>query len=120
MPANNKSPNRASIGAKAEAEARRYLEKSGLIFITANESCKHGEIDLIMKDKDTYVFVEVRYRKHAQFGGALESITPSKQEKVRRSALYYLQKQKLYEKHPIRFDVVAMQAEECTWLQGAF
>ena len=69
------------IGAKFEQEAKRYLIKHGLKCRQENYHCRIGEIDLIMQDGETIVFVEVRYRKDKQFGGATVSITPNKQKK---------------------------------------
>ena len=64
-----------SCGDQYEAFARRYLEREGLTFVAANVACRTGEIDLIMRDQQTWVFVEVRYRRNANFGGAAESVT---------------------------------------------
>ena len=69
------------IGCDAEEACCNHLTQQGLILITKNFHCRHGEIDLIMKDRKTLVFIEVRYRKSDRYGGALESITPKKQKK---------------------------------------
>lgn len=114
------SSNTSDQGRVYERRAETHLVKQGLKLLLRNYSCKHGEIDLVMRDADTLVFVEVRFRKHSQFGGAVASITPSKQEKVRRSAEHYLVSKRLYEKHPVRFDVVALSEKQCEWIKGAF
>ena len=86
-----------------------------------NYWCKLGEIDLIMTCGHTLVFVEVRYRSHDYFGGASASVTPAKQQKLRRAALYYLQTQGLNEaQQPCRFDVIAYAGMDLHWLQNAF
>ena len=115
----------------AEQACASYLKKQGLKLLEQNFHCRFGEIDLVMLDHTILVFVEVRYRKNNHFGGALESITPSKQQKIRRSAEYYLQHKRL--QTPARFDVVAMSPAEqkslfhrnrphytFNWIQNAF
>ena len=93
-------------GEDAELASFHYLKTQGLKLIETNFQCRHGEIDLIMLDKKTLVFVEVRFRKNDHFGGGLESITTSKQNKLRKTAELYLQKHSQYEN--ARFDVVSM------------
>ncbi len=93
-------------GEDAELASCHYLKTQGLKLIETNFQCRHGEIDIIMLDKKTLVFVEVRFRKNDHFGGGLESITTSKQNKLRRTAELYLQKHSQYEN--ARFDVVSM------------
>ncbi|SQB37417.1 Uncharacterised protein family UPF0102 [Citrobacter koseri] len=73
-----------------EAAARRWLESKGLHFVAANVRERGGEIDLIMRDGKTTVFVEVRYRRSAQFGGAAASVTWSKQHKLLQTARLWL------------------------------
>ena len=71
--------NRQRLGAEQEQQARRYLERAGLQWEASNVRCRSGEIDLIMRDADCWVFVEVRYRRDARFGGAAASVTRQKQ-----------------------------------------
>lgn len=88
--------------------------------ISQNYYCRYGEIDLIMSDQETLVFVEVRYRKHKDFGGAVASITRGKQSKLIKTAKHYLAK---LETQPYcRFDVVVYEAnsEHPEWIQDAF
>ena len=113
------------IGLNAEQACCDYLTLQGLTLITKNFHCRHGEIDLIMKEDKTLIFIEVRYRKNNDYGGALESITPSKQKKVRASAETYLQKHKI--KNNARIDVVAMTQNlinstgyDFNWIKNAF
>ncbi len=93
-------------GEDAEAACCRHLKSQGLKLVTTNFNCRLGEIDIIMLDKKTLVFVEVRFRKNNNFGGALESITAAKQQKLRHTAELYLQQNRQYEN--ARFDVVSM------------
>lgn len=93
-------------GRDAEHRARQYLERRGLDCIETNYRCKPGEIDLIMREGSTVVFVEVRYRKDQSFGGALESIDARKQRRLRAAAEHYLQRHRAARAVPCRFDVV--------------
>jgi len=112
------------LGIHAEEDALAYLTKQGLTFVASNYSCKPGEIDLIMKDQDYYVFVEVRSRTNANYGGGIESITRDKQRKVMRAATHYLVEKKLYEKVFCRFDVVVFSLKNnvphVNWIKNAF
>ena len=78
-----------------------------------------GEIDLILRDADgTCVFVEVRQRKTASHGGAAASVSSTKQRRIVFAARHYLMR--LASQPPCRFDVVAVDAGEVTWVQAAF
>lgn len=113
---------RVARGAAAEDLARRYLEARGLTLVTRNYRCRVGELDLIMRDGDQLVFVEVRSRRHSRFGTPAESVTWTKQQRLLRAAALYLQRQHL--DLPCRFDVVAiLRAEdepELEWIRDAF
>lgn len=106
-------------GKKAEDVACNFLLKNGLSLVSRNYHCKYGEIDLIMHDDDTLVFVEVRYRKSNLFGSAAESVDYNKQQKLVFTANHYLQS------HPshlaTRFDVIAMsEHQQIEWISNAF
>lgn len=108
-------------GAQAEARALTFLQQQGLVKISQNYRCKLGEIDLIMQHKDTLVFVEVRLRTHQAFANAAESVTIRKQQKIIKTALYYLQSHKLTESANCRFDVIAFSDNsEPEWIKNAF
>jgi putative endonuclease len=103
-------------GDAAEQQALLHLQAQGLQLLQRSFLCKGGEIDLIMRDDKHVVFVEVRQRSSKQFGGALASITPSKQKRLVHAAQVYLKDMK-----PLpacRFDVVAIEGEELIWLQN--
>jgi putative endonuclease len=106
-----------SQGRDWEQTALRYLRRHGLVLIEANFTCKGGEIDLIMRDGESLVFVEVRQRADRRHGGAAASITPSKIRRLIRAAQVYLQR--LPSVPPCRFDVVAIDGEELDWLRDA-
>jgi len=109
-------------GKNAELFARRHLEQQGMRLVEANYHCKMGEIDLIMRDRDMLVFVEVRYRRSAAFGSATESITPGKQHKLLAAARQYLQQYRA--SIPCRFDVVGITGQNgmnnIEWIRDAF
>ncbi|EIC86645.1 YraN family protein [Serratia sp. M24T3] len=118
---NTDKPTRRQIGASYEALARRYLERAGLSFIAANVSCRAGELDLIMRDKQTWVFVEVRYRRNANFGGAAASVTYPKQQRLLRAAAFWLaQHDASFDTSSCRFDVLAITGCQIEWLPDAF
>lgn len=98
-------------GAQAEALAQAHLQKHGLKTINANLACTQGEIDLIMLDGDVLVFVEVRWRKNAAFGGAAASVTPHKLAKLSRACETFMQHEPKWRKHPCRIDVVAVEGD---------
>lgn len=108
-----------TVGSHHERKACRYLEGQGLRLITKNFRCSLGEIDLIMQDAAFLVFVEVRYRSHPQRLSSLASVDYYKQQRLSKTAHYYLQKTRSSEK-PCRFDVVGFDGEKMTWVKGAF
>lgn len=110
------------LGAEAENHALLFLKQQGLSLLERNYSCKQGEIDLIMRDKNNVVFVEVRYRDNPDHGDPLESITRSKQAKVIKAATMYLLKNSLYDKVACRFDVATLSSmsSKVHWIKDAF
>ncbi|TLY47562.1 MAG: YraN family protein [Gammaproteobacteria bacterium] len=86
-----------------------YLQQQKLKLITRNFTCRLGEIDLIMRDQFTLVFIEVRYRKYPFFGSSLESVNRFKQNKIIKTAEFYLSSKQLNEKIACRFDVVGVK-----------
>jgi putative endonuclease len=114
-----------SSGQAAEAQARQHLERQGLRLLAQNWRCRRGELDLVMLDADTVVFVEVRYRRHSAWGGAVESVDARKREKLTTAAMHFLQQESRWAKHPCRFDVIAINAQgnfppRLSWIQNAF
>lgn len=109
-------------GDKAEKKALEYLQKSGLRLVMANYRSPFGEIDLIMKDGPALVFIEVRHRTSMAYGGALASVTYSKQQKIIKTATHYLLVKKIKEQLPLRFDVLAINGKNETidWVKNAF
>lgn len=113
---------RQQSGRDAEGQALAHLQQHGLQLVAQNWLCKRGELDLVMLDGDTVVFVEVRYRKNTQWGGALDSIDERKRRKLIFAAQYFLQRESRWADRPCRFDVVAIDsnAAQLNWLQNAF
>lgn len=112
-------------GREAEQLARTYLEAQGLLWVTANYRTRRGEIDLIMRDGEQWVFVEVRSRSSDRFGSAAHTITPTKMRRLTAAATAYLQSRKLYNVARCRFDVIAIQSQEgqtphVEWIENAF
>lgn len=117
-----------SFGKAQEAKAARYLRAQGLRLLCRNFHSRFGEIDLIMADSGVLVFVEVRYRRGGQFGGAAASVTAAKQKKIRLTAACYLQQHPSLALNPCRFDVIGL-GESCArgshephidWVRSAF
>lgn len=108
-------------GRQAEALALQLLAAQGLKLIAQNWRCRRGELDLVMLDGDTVVFVEVRYRRHAAWGGALESVDARKRSRLSAAAEHFLQAHPQWSRRPCRFDVVAMGAgSPPDWIRNAF
>ncbi len=104
-------------GQQAETLALSWLQQRGLVCVARNYRCRMGEIDLIMHDGTTLVFVEVRQRRSARFGGAAASITPAKQARLVRTAEHYLHT--LPSLPPCRFDAVLLDGQQPPeWLQN--
>lgn len=112
--------NRRAMGACFEELAARYLEKQGYSILERNFSSRYGEIDLIAKDKDTIVFVEVKYRSSISAGYPAEAITARKQERIRKTAQYYLCRHQISENVPCRFDVAAVLGSQIRLIKNAF
>lgn len=107
-------------GRHAEEVAASYLQQQGLTILERNYQCRYGEIDLIARDGDALVFVEVRMRKNSAFGGAAASITPAKRDKLLRAARHYLSG---CARMPVcRFDALLIDGSSGTpeWLKNVF
>ncbi len=114
-----------ATGASGEARALAYLQQQGLQLVERNyrvargPSQRAGEVDLILRDRDgTLVFVEVRARRSREAGGAAASVSSAKQARLVYAAQHYLAR--LPRLPPCRFDVVAIDGDELTWLRAAF
>jgi putative endonuclease len=111
-------------GQRWERAAESYLCRHGLKLLERNFSSRFGEIDLIMEDTGTVVFVEVRYRKSTLRGSGAETVTLQKQGRLSRTAGWYLAKHPARAEQYCRFDVVSIdsqQSDPCVnWIRNAF
>ena len=104
-------------GARAETLAREYLERRGLRCLACNFRCRRGEIDLVMRDGEELVFVEVRYRRAGSWGDAAATVTRAKQRRIIAAANHYLHRYRL--DCPCRIDVLAMDGDSIDWIVNA-
>lgn len=110
------------VGQAAEDAALNYLLARRLHLIERNFRSRYGEIDLIMRDHDIVVFVEVRYRRDDRFGAGFETVSAGKQARIAKTALSFLDRRPEYQGWPLRFDVVSLCGEnkQILWISGAF
>lgn len=107
------------VGNAKERLAETFLRQQRLRLVARNHRCRFGEIDLIMRDGETLVFIEVRYRRSARFGTAAETVDWRKQRRIAATARHYLLAHPT--SSPCRFDVVAVQGDnQIEWIQDAF
>jgi putative endonuclease len=111
---------KARRGVEAEAMAAAFLERRGLRVLERNYRCRLGEIDLVARDGDTTVFVEVRQRASSAFGGAAASITATKRARLLRAARHYLSHLRVTP--ACRFDALLIEGDppRIDWIRNAF
>lgn len=97
-----------ALGEQLETVALHYLQDRGLTLACRNFQCKLGEIDLVMRQAQMLVFVEVRYRRSERFGSAAETVDRRKQRKLVRTAALYLNLQRFSQRRPCRFDILGI------------
>ncbi len=115
------NPTNRQRGGEAEKHACSYLQSRGLLLYDRNYLCRGGEIDLVMGDGDTLVFVEVRMRRSSRYGSAAETIGPRKQARIINAASHYLQTHPCQARRPARFDVILLQSGQAIeWIKDAF
>lgn len=116
--------NSRESGAKWEKTAETFLLDRGLKLLERNFSSRFGEIDLVMEDGETLVFVEVKYRKLERHGSAAEAVTIHKQNRISRTAGWYLVKNPQRANQFCRFDVISIarsnEEQRINWIEGAF
>ena len=109
-------------GQRGEQRALEFLTRNGLELLHRNYRCRVGELDLVMRDGELLVFVEVRYRKHVCFGGAAQSVDTRKRLRLARAAHIYCQRERVAHDISCRFDVIALgpQQDAIEWYVDAF
>jgi putative endonuclease len=119
-------PGKRALGMQLERHAARYLSHQGMTLLQRNFQCKLGEIDLIMRDRNTLVFVEVRFRRSNSHGNACATVDWRKQRKLQRAAQVFLLRSGLREQLPCRFDVLGISRDarsgalQFDWIPAAF
>lgn len=111
--------NHRAIGSQYEQVAATYLLHKGYQILATNYRSRTGEIDLIAKDGKYVVFLEVKYKGECQHGYPRESVTVTKQRRIKRTAEYYLM---MHERQAVfcRFDVIEILGEQMTHIENAF
>jgi putative endonuclease len=115
---------RKEAGDQGEATALQYLQAAGLKLIERNFRCPGGELDLVMLEQQTLVFVEVRFRRDQSFGGAAASVNQRKQQRLMVAAQRFLQSHREYQHYRARFDVISLETRDeaatLQWIKDAF
>lgn len=112
---------RRQAGQRGETVAASFLEKEGIRILMKNFRCKYGEIDLIAKDQNVFLIVEVKMRSTNRQGFACEAVDWRKQRKICRTYDYFRMKYQISDFIPVRFDVIEIDKEDnCHWIQNAF
>lgn len=112
--------NTKTDGRKAEELTARYLEHIGMVILEKNYRCRQGEVDLIGKDREYLVFIEVKARKTNACGYPGEAVTVRKQQRICKAAGYYCCKEKSAMNRPVRFDVVEILDHKIRHIKNAF
>lgn len=112
--------NNRRVGAQKEEEVCAHLLSEGVNILERNFRCRQGEIDVIGYDGEYLVFFEVKYRKTPNKGNAAQAVGTAKQRKICRVADYYRFLHHCAEDTPVRFDVIAVDGKQLSWIQNAF
>jgi len=112
--------NTRKVGQYYEDKAVEYLGQQDYQIIERNYRCRYGEIDIIARDQEYLVFVEVKYRRSNSSGNAVSAVDFRKQKKISGVAAWYMMKNKLSEDTKCRFDVVSIEPEELKVIKDAF
>ena len=117
-------PKHLQLGIEAEKKAFSYLKRQGFTLISRNYHSPYGELDLIVENDETLVFVEVRYRKNSHYGSPQDTVDFRKQKKLRATAEYFLQRAPKASQKACRFDIVTftghLDSNHINWIKNAF
>lgn len=111
------------IGKEWEAEALKRLEAAGLELVDRNYQCRVGELDLVLRDGNSLVFAEVRFRRTNEYGSGAESVGLRKRRRLVAAAQHYLQRHPELADRPCRFDVISIgpgATPQVEWIRHAF
>lgn len=113
-----------AAGARYEDIALDHLQSAGLELIARNYHCRYGEIDLVMRERDIVVFIEVRFRRRGRFGDGIDSVNAAKRAKLVRAASAFLAEHPRLADGACRFDVLAISDDSRAplpdWRRNAF
>ena len=111
---------RRQTGALAENSAAAFLEAQGFQIVARNFLRRVGELDVVARDGDLLLIVEVRTRADDRYGGAAASVTPAKQRRIALTAALFLDQHPEYRRCRVRFDVIVVRDGRIEWLRHAF
>lgn len=120
MTGEKENGSKRELGFQYEEEAVRYSKDQGYRILCRNFSCRQGEIDIVAKEGCYLCFVEVKYRGTARWGDSLSAVDFRKQQRISRTALYYLARHGYGTETPCRFDVVGITPTGTTLIKNAF
>ena len=103
-----------------EQAVKGYIVDHGFEILEMNYRCRQGEVDIIAKEQEYYVFIEVKYRNSTKYGLPQEAVGIAKQRRICKAAQYYLYSHSLNEFTPVRFDVAAVLENKITYYKNAF
>ena len=112
--------NRRTVGARTEERAAQFLQEQGYALVMQNYRCFCGEIDIVAKNMEYFVFLEVKYRRTPDFGLPEQAVDSRKMKRIRNAAMCFLKEHRLDPETSIRFDVVAMDEREIRLYKDAF
>ena len=111
--------NKRQIGSIGEDMAVEFLKSRGVKILERNYQNRFGEIDIIGREDNTLLFIEVKDRKNESFGYPLEAVGFAKREKIRKMARFFLNENHYYH-YNIRFDCIGIIGSQIEWIKGAF
>ncbi len=115
---------RRAKGQEVEAACRRWLLKQHISLVASNFHSKYGEIDIIGQEESTLIFFEVRYRRENSYGSSAESVTYAKQQRIYKTALFFITQHPKFQHYNYRFDIIGATTYngkiEFSWQKNAF
>lgn len=111
--------NKRKIGSLGEDMAAEFLKSRGVKILERNYQNRFGEIDIIAREDDTLLFIEVKYRKNESFGYPLEAVDFKKRQNIKNMARFFLNENHYFNMN-IRFDCIGIMGSNIDWVKGAF